>query len=93
MSDALPMRRRRRDWLSPLLITISLHLMVFTLAINQRLFSLMGQMRGPGEHVLSMGTDRGEEPEPEKDDGAAPGDSAPEIGQKPQSVAEAMQPT
>ncbi len=93
MSEALPMRKRRRDWLSPLLITISLHLMVFTLAINQRLFSLMGQMSGPGEHVLSMGTDRGEELEPEKDDGAALGDSAPEIGQRPQSVAEAMQPT
>ncbi len=91
MTQALP--KRRRDWLSPLLITISLHLMVFTLAINQRLFSLMGQQQGAGEHVLSLGKDMGDEPEPEKDDGAAPGEDAPEIGQKPQSVSEAMKPT
>jgi hypothetical protein len=87
------LKRRKRDWTSPLLITISLHLMVFTLAINQRLFSLMGQSRGSGENVLSMGTDLGQENEPEKDQGAAPGEAAPEIGQRPQSVAEAMKPT
>lgn len=90
-SNAMP-RKRRRDWLSPLLLTISLHLMVFTLAINQRLFALLGESRGVGDYVISLGTDHGQDLVPEKDAGAAPGESAAEIGQRPQSVAEAMQP-
>jgi len=93
MTDGkLAPRKRRRDWLSPLLLTISLHLMVFTLAINQRLLNLMGEARGPGEYVLSLGRDVGPETEPDKDAGAAQGEPAAEIGQRPQSVAEAMKP-
>lgn len=92
MSDAdLTRARRRRDWQSPLLLTISLHLMVFTLAINQRLFMLMGEKRGLGEYVLALGVDKCADPTPEKDAGAAPGAPAAQVGERPRSVAHAMQ--
>lgn len=82
---------RRRDWQSPLLLTISLHLMVFTLAINQRLFMLMGEKQGPGEYVLTLGTDKGADETPENDSGAAAGAPAAQSGERPRSVAHAME--
>ena len=83
--------RRRHDWLSPLLLTLSLHLMFFTLLVNQRLFTLVGQSRGAGEYVLSVGAQPGiDEHTSDEQAGAAPGEPAPAVGPQPQSVKDAL---
>lgn len=85
--------RRRRDWLSPLLLTLSLHLMFFTLLINQRLLQMAGQVRGAGEYVLHVGMDKGADDEASDEEaGAAAGTPAAQSGQ-PRSVNDALKET
>jgi len=81
--------RKRRDWRTPLLLTLSVHLMVFTLAINHRLFSMIEQP-APGPYVMKVSEIVGSDPEEEtreSDPGAAAGT---ESEQQNPSVAEAF---
>lgn len=73
----VPADSRRKDWRTPLLLTLSVHLMVFTLAINHRLFALFEQP-APGPYVVNVSELNGvEESEvQENDPGAAPGDES-----------------
>ena len=69
-------RAGKRDWRTPLLLTLSVHLMVFTLAINHRLFSMIEEPL-PGPYVMKVSDIIGSDPEEEKqenDPGAAPGE-------------------
>jgi hypothetical protein len=71
-------RRKRRDWRTPLLMTLSVHLMVFTLAINHHLFAMIEE-RPPGPYVMQVGEVVGSDPEvayQENDPGAAPGEES-----------------
>lgn len=83
--------RKRRDWTTPLLLTLSVHLMAFTLFINHRLFTLFEEPR-KGDFVTRFGGVEGIDPaeEKEKDEGAAPGPQAEETRPSQASVSEAM---
>lgn len=66
---------RKRDWRTPLLLTLTVHLMAFTLFINHRLFSLI-EPEPPGPYVMQVGELVGSDPEEaeqENDEGAAAG--------------------
>jgi hypothetical protein len=67
--------RRRRDWRTPLLVTFSMHLMVFTLAINHHLFAMI-EAPPPGPYVMKVSEIVGSDPDEEaqeNDPGAAAG--------------------
>lgn len=83
--------RKRRDWTTPLLLTLSVHLMAFTLFINHRLFTMFEQPR-KGDHITRFGGVEGVDPadEKEKDEGAAPGPQAEENQPSKASVSEAL---
>lgn len=69
---------KKRDWRTPLLLTLSVHLMAFTLAINHRLFALIEEPP-PGPYVMKVGELIGSDPDEEtrqEDAGAAPGEPA-----------------
>src|SRR5690606_22286114 len=53
---------RKRDWRTPLLLTLTVHLMAFTLFINHRLFSLI-EPEPPGPYVMQVGELVGSDPE------------------------------
>ncbi|MCC6575064.1 MAG: terpene cyclase/mutase family protein [Planctomycetes bacterium] len=73
--------RKKRDWTTPVLLTVSVHLMAFTLLVNHRLFELLTDPK-PGVAVLSIAGIIGDDPrhKPETDSGAAPGPKAETIG-------------
>ena len=71
-------RRSKRDWHTPLLLTLSVHLMAFTLFLNHRLFVLTTEPQ-IGEYAAMRAELAGDDPESteqEKDEGAAPGEQA-----------------
>ncbi|MBK8208038.1 MAG: terpene cyclase/mutase family protein [Planctomycetes bacterium] len=84
-------KRRKRDWGTPILLTLSVHLMAFTLFINHRLFSLWEEPR-KGDFVTQLGGIEGVDPNDakEKDEGAAPGPAAEEVQPSSASVSEMM---
>ncbi|MCB9896357.1 MAG: hypothetical protein H6839_18145, partial [Planctomycetes bacterium] len=87
-----PKPRRRRDWRTPVLLTLSVHLMAFTLAINHRLFSLI-EPQPPGPYTMKVGELVGSDPEEEtqeNDEGAAPGEEATQANADSASVADAF---
>lgn len=70
--------RKRGDWRTPLLLTLSVHLMVFTLVINHRLFTMI-EAPVPGPYVMKVSEVIGSDPEEEaqeNDPGAAPGEES-----------------
>ncbi|MBZ0137780.1 MAG: hypothetical protein K8I27_15550 [Planctomycetes bacterium] len=82
----------KRDWRTPVLLTLTVHLMVFTLFINHRLFSLI-EPAPPGPYTMQVGELVGSDPEEdvqENDEGAAPGEEAATTGQSSASVSEAF---
>lgn len=73
-----PAASKKRDWRTPLLLTLSVHLMAFTLAINHRLFALIEEPP-PGPYVMQVGELIGSDPQEENqqdEPGAAPGEPA-----------------
>lgn len=72
---------RKRDLLTPLLVTLSIHLMAFTLFINHRLFQMLAQPR-VGQYVSQVSI-AGEDPlntVQQQDAGAASGAPAATAG-------------
>ncbi|MCA8945202.1 MAG: terpene cyclase/mutase family protein [Planctomycetes bacterium] len=85
-------RAGKRDWRTPLLLTLSVHLMVFTLAINHRLFSMIEEPL-PGPYVMKVSDIIGSDPEEEKqenDPGAAPGEVSENSNPASASVSQAF---
>jgi hypothetical protein len=85
--------RKRRDWRTPLLLTLSVHLMVFTLVVNHRLFSLIDDPK-PGVHVTRVASISGEDPDDDEQDddaGAAPGEDADDSEPARASVSDLLQ--
>ena len=85
-------RKRRRDWRTPILLTLSVHLMGFTLAINHRLFSMIEPVP-PGPYVMQVGELVGSDPEEEvqeNDEGAAPGEESTQTNPQASAVADAF---
>lgn len=71
MTDGRP----RRDWTTPVLLTLSVHLLAFTLFVNHRMFALLEQPR-VGAQTLKLSALTGDDPDEdvqEGDAGAAPG--------------------
>lgn len=85
-------RAKQRDWRTPLLLTLSVHMLVFTLVINHRFFDLVdGPRRGDSMilHAGFSGADP-EEAEPDHDEGAAPGPESDKPEPPQASIAERM---
>ena len=55
-------KRRKIDWRTPVLMTISVHLMVFTLAINHHLF-VMIEAPPPGPYLMKVSDIVGSDPD------------------------------
>jgi len=69
---------RKRDWVTPALLTASMHLLALTLFINHRLFALI-QPQGSTGTTLQVSALVGDDPEDDvqqDDAGAAPGEPA-----------------
>jgi hypothetical protein len=82
--------RKHRDWRTPVMLTLSVHLMVFTLGINHRLFASIEE-RPAGPYIMQVGDVVGSDPEvdeQENDPGAAPGAEAENAN--PREVANAF---
>ncbi len=70
--------RNRRDWVTPALLTLSLHLLALTLFINHKLFSMLEEPR-VGGITLQVSALEGQDPEDDvqdQDAGAAAGDAS-----------------
>ena len=83
---------RNRDWRTPILLTLTVHLMAFTLFINHRLFSLI-EPTPPGPYVMQVGELVGSDPEEEtqeNDEGAAPGEETANPAESSASVSNAF---
>lgn len=86
-------QRKGRDWRTPVLLTLTVHLMAFTLFINHRLFSLI-EPTPPGPYVMQVGELVGSDPEEEaqeNDEGAAAGEEAENTAESSASVSEAFE--
>ena len=84
--------RKFRDWRTPLLLTLSVHLMVFTLVINHRLFTMIEEPV-PGPYTIKVSDIVGSDPEEkvkENDEGAAPGEESPNTNQPSPTVSQAF---
>lgn len=83
-------RRKPRDWVTPVLLTASMHLLAFTLFINHRLFSMFQQPASTGTtlQVSELVGDDPEDDQQQDDAGAAPGEPAETTAEA--SVAEAL---
>lgn len=83
---------RRRDIMTPLLVTLSAHLMAFTLFINHRLFQMLDQPR-VGQYVsqVSIAGDDPEDDKQQQDAGAAAGAKAPDSGNPSPDLASTLQ--
>ncbi|MBX3475178.1 MAG: hypothetical protein KF754_12400 [Planctomycetes bacterium] len=87
-------RRKHRDWVTPALMTLSLHLLALTLFINHKLFSMMQQPASTGV-TLKVSALVGDDPDDDQqqdDAGAAPGEPAQAQSAQP-SVAEILRQT
>ncbi len=83
-------KRDARDWTTPLLLTLSLHLLAFTLFINHRLFAVLEQPQ-PGALITLKAEIDGDDPdETDQDEGAAPGPQSPDPEPAKATVAELM---
>lgn len=83
--------RKRPDWVTPALMTLSLHLLALTLFINHRLFDLMQRPASTGT-TLKVSALVGDDPDDDTqqdDAGAAQGQPAPVQSAQP-SVAEVL---
>ena len=84
---------RKRDWRTPVLLTLTVHLMLFTLFINHRLFSLI-EPTPPGPYVTQVGELVGSDPdeeEQENDEGAAKGEETADPAESSASVTNAFE--
>jgi hypothetical protein len=73
-------RRPSRDWRTPVLLTLSVHLLIFTLAVNHRVYSLLDAPR-PSVHVTQVAAIVGDDPDSDQqddDEGASAGDAEAE---------------
>jgi hypothetical protein len=85
-------KQRKRDWHTPLLLTLSLHMLAFTLFINHRLFSMIDEPR-IASSVTRIAALTGDDPESEaqeNDEGAAPGEQTPQFEPAAASVSDIM---
>lgn len=84
--------KRKRDWRTPLMLTLSVHLMAFTLVINLRLFQMLDP-RPQGGYIMKISEVIGDDPDDEAQDddaGAAAGDKADQPQPPQTSVADAF---
>lgn len=85
-------RAKQRDWRTPLLLTLSVHMIAFTLIINHRFFEFVEPPRRGDSFTMQAdlaGADA-ESDEPENDEGAAPGVEADEPQPAQSSISELM---
>lgn len=89
-------RKPKRDWTTPVLLTLSLHLLAITLFINHRLFDLIAQPKvATVGTVIGISEINGADPEDDQqtgEAGAAPGDPQPETTETA-TVADALRAT
>ncbi|MCF6227786.1 MAG: hypothetical protein L3J82_03840 [Planctomycetes bacterium] len=84
MTDSPQKLRRRRDWRTPIMLTLSVHMLAFTLFINHRMLTFFDEVT-PEDFVMQGALADTNEAELEKpeDSGAAAGQPASEIAKTP----------
>lgn len=88
--------KRRRDWSTPILLTISLHLMAFTLFVNQRMFSMLQEPETSVSvnQIVGINSETpSDNPDTEAEGASAKGSEQPTPAAPPASVQESVNET